>query len=150
MLAAASNHNVKLYDIRSTNPQPITKFDGHTGNITGVTFHCDAKWLVTSSEDGFVKVWECKQGTVQRSYDHGIAVNDVVIHPNQGEVIACDRGGSVRLWDLGENKCTQQLIPEDEVSVSSVSVATDGSLLCAGTNSVSYVGHLSNWTTLKS
>ena len=94
--------------------------------------------MVTSSEDGWVKVWQTKDGSIQRSYDHRVPVNDVVIHPNQGEVIACDRGGSVRIWDLGENKCTQQLIPEDDISVSSVSVATDGSLLCAGTNSVSF------------
>lgn len=135
-LAAAGNHNVKLFDVRSTNQQPLMVFHGHTGNVTGVTFHCEGKWMVTSSEDGWVKVWQTKDGSVQRSYDHGIAVNDVVIHPNQGEVIACDRGGSVRIWDLGENKCTQQLIPEDDISVSSVSVATDGTLLCAGTNSV--------------
>lgn len=112
-------------------------FTGHTGNVTGVTFHCETKWLVTSSEDGWVKVWQTKDGVVQRSYDHGIPVNDVVIHPNQGEVIACDRGGNVRVWDLGENKCTHQLIPEEDVSVSSVTVASDGSLLCAGNNSVS-------------
>jgi len=94
--------------------------------------------MVTSSEDGWVKVWQTKDGAIQRSYDHGIPVNDVVIHPNQGEVIACDRGGNVRIWDLGENKCTHQLIPEEDVSVSSVTVATDGTLLCAGNNSVSY------------
>lgn len=92
--------------------------------------------MVTSSEDGWVKVWQTKDGAIQRSYDHGIPVNDVVIHPNQGEVIACDRGGNVRIWDLGENKCTHQLIPEEDVSVSSVTVASDGTLLCAGNNSV--------------
>ena len=92
--------------------------------------------MVTCSEDGWVKVWQTKDGSIQRSYDHGIPVNDVVIHPNQGEVIACDRGGNVRIWDLGENKCTHQLVPEEDVSVSSVTVASDGTLLCAGNNSV--------------
>ena len=111
-------------------------FAGHTGNVTGVTFHCEGKWMVTCSEDGWVKVWQTKDGSIQRSYDHGIPVNDVVIHPNQGEVIACDRGGNVRIWDLGENKCTHQLVPEEDVSVSSVTVASDGTLLCAGNNSV--------------
>lgn len=135
-LAAAGNHNVKLFDIRSTNPSPVMVFTGHTGNVTGVTFHCEGKWMVTSSEDGWVKVWQTKDGVIQRSYDHGIPVNDVVIHPNQGEVIACDRGGNVRIWDLGENKCTHQLIPEEDVSVSSVTVASDGTLLCAGNNAV--------------
>ena len=92
--------------------------------------------MVTSSEDGTVKIWETRSGTVQRSYSHGCAVNDVVIHPNQGEIISCDRGGSVRIWDLAENNCSHQLIPEEDCPVASVTVASDGSTLCAGTNSV--------------
>lgn len=92
--------------------------------------------MVTSSEDGTVKIWDTRQGTIQRNYTHGVPVNDVVIHPNQGELISCDRGGNVRIWDLGENKCSHQLIPEDDVSVASVTVASDGTMLCAGNNAV--------------
>lgn len=92
--------------------------------------------MVTSSEDGTVKIWDTRSGSVQRNYNHGSAVNDVVIHPNQGELISCDRAGTVRVWDLGENKCSHQLIPEDDVSVASVTVASDGSMLCAGNNAV--------------
>ncbi|KAH8592737.1 hypothetical protein B0O99DRAFT_689290 [Bisporella sp. PMI_857] len=142
-LAAAGNRSVKLYDIKSTNPNPVLTFEGHTSNITGVAFHCEGKWMVTSSEDGTVKIWETRSGTVQRSYSHGTAVNDVVIHPNQGEIISCDRGGSVRIWDLAENNCSHQLIPEEDISVASVTVASDGSTLCAGTNSGNvFVWHL--------
>jgi G protein beta subunit-like protein len=135
-LAAAGHHTVKLYDIKSTNPNPLLAFEGHTGNVTGVAFHCEGKWMVTSSEDGTVKIWETRSGSVQRSYSHGCPVNDVVIHPNQGEIISCDRGGSVRIWDLAENNCSHQLIPEEDVPVASVTVASDGSTLCAGTNTV--------------
>ncbi len=92
--------------------------------------------MVTSSEDCTVKIWETRSGTIQRSYSHKYPVNDVVIHPNQGEIISCDRGGSVRIWDLAENNCSHELIPEEEVSMSSVTVASDGSILCAGNNSV--------------
>lgn len=133
-LAAAGHHTVKLYDIKSTNPNPLLTFEGHTGNITGVAFHCEGKWMVTSSEDGTVKIWETRSGSIQRSYNHGSPANDVVIHPNQGEIISCDRGGSVRIWDLAENNCSHQLIPEEDVSVSSVTVASDGTLLCAANN----------------
>ncbi|KAE8147918.1 quinon protein alcohol dehydrogenase-like superfamily [Aspergillus avenaceus] len=131
-LAAAGHNNVKLYDIKSTNPNPVMTFDGHTNNITGVAFHCEGKWMVTSSEDGTVKVWDTRTGSLQRNYAHKAPVNDVVIHPNQGELISGDRAGIVRVWDLGESVCTHQLIPEDDVAVQSVSVASDGSLLCAG------------------
>ena len=88
-------------------------------------------------KSGTVKIWDTRSGHIQRNYSHGDPVNDVVIHPNQGELISCDRGGNVRIWDLGENKCSHQLVPEEEKSVASVSVATDGSLLCAAvSNSV--------------
>ena len=129
---------MKLYDIKSTNPNPVLTFEGHKGNVTGVGFHCEGKWMVTSSEDNTVKIWDTRTGSEQRNYDHGkdCGVNDVVIHPNQGELISCDQGGNVRIWDLGENKCTHQLIPEDEVPVRSVSVASDGSMLIAGNNRV--------------
>ncbi|KAI9891884.1 MAG: TOR complex subunit lst8 [Vezdaea aestivalis] len=134
LLAAAGCNNVKLYDIKSTNPNPVLTFEGHTSNVTGVAFHCDGKWLVTSSEDTTVRIWDTRTGQVQRNYSHDKPVNDVVIHPNQGELISCDRGGNIRVWDLGENKCTHQLIPEEDVSVASVTVASDGSMLCAGNN----------------
>jgi WD40 repeat protein len=97
--------------------------------------------MVTSSEDGTVKIWETRTGSIQRSYNHGCPANDVVIHPNQGEIISCDRSGSVRVWDLAENNCSHELIPEEDVSVSSVTVASDGSLLCAANNAVSEVKH---------
>ncbi|KAI9882872.1 MAG: hypothetical protein M1823_005381 [Watsoniomyces obsoletus] len=133
-LAAAGRHSVKLFDIKNTNPNPILTFEGHTGNVTGVGFHCEGKWMVTSSEDGTVKIWDTRTAVVQRNYQHGHAVNDVVIHPNQGELISVDRGGNVRVWDLGQNRCTHHLVPEDDTAVASVTVASDGSMLCVGNN----------------
>ncbi|KPI43761.1 WD repeat-containing protein wat1 [Cyphellophora attinorum] len=133
-LAAAGRHHVRLYDIKSSNPNVIMNFEGHTNNITGVAFHCEGKWMVTSSEDCTVRVWDTRSGQIQRSYTHDHPVNDVVIHPNQGELVSADRGGVIMIWDLGDNKCTHQLIPEDDVSISSVSIASDGSLLAAGNN----------------
>lgn len=143
-LAAAVNNNLILYDIVSSSPTPVLLIEGHTKGITGVQFHCEGKWIVTSSEDGTVKIWDTKTGKVQRNYDHNSPVNDVVIHPNQGELISCDQGGNVRIWDLGENKCSHQLVPEDNKSVASVTVASDGSLLCASV-STSKSGNVYVW-----
>lgn len=67
-------------------------------------------------------------------YEHHGPVNDVVIHPNQGELVSCDQNGSVKVWDLGENGCSHELVPEEEVPVRSVAIASDGSCLVAGNN----------------
>lgn len=133
-LACASAHSVRLYDIASNNPNPTMTFEGHTANVTALAIQADGKWMVTSSEDGTVKVWDMRTPTIQRDYKHKCPVNDVVIHPNQGEVISCDQDGNVRIWDLGENTCTHHLIPEEDVPVRSVSVASNGTMLVAGNN----------------
>ncbi|CAX40139.1 WD repeat-containing protein, putative [Candida dubliniensis CD36] len=158
-LAAAGNLYVKLYDIRQTgnsgngtngttgtststsssnqnnsNNNPVMTFEGHKNNVTSLQFQADNKWMVTSSEDGTVKVWDVRSPSVQRNYKHQCPVNEVVIHPNQGELISCDQDGNIRVWDLGENSCTHHLIPEDDVPINSLSVASDGSMLVAGNN----------------
>lgn len=144
-LAAAGARSIRLYDIRSNNPNHTLSFDDHTGNVTAVAIQADGKWLASSSEDGTVKVWDMRTGHVQRNYKHKCPVNDVVIHPNQGELISCDNDGNVRIWDLGENTCTHQLVPEDDVPVRSVSVASDGTMLVAGNNKGNcYVWKMSN------
>ncbi|CAH1758115.1 681_t:CDS:2 [Entrophospora sp. SA101] len=121
-LAAAGNQHIRLYDIVSTNPNPVATFEGHTGNVTAVGFHCEGKWMVS-----------------------GTPVNDVAIHPNQGELFSCDQKGSIRVWDLGENSCTHQLEPEEDVPLRSVTVAIDGSMFVAANNKGNcYVWKMSN------
>jgi WD40 repeat protein len=73
---------------------------------------------------------------VQRDYDLKTPVTDVIIHPNQGEIISSDQSGVVRIWDLGENACTHELVPEEDVPVKSVSMAGDGGILVAANNKV--------------
>ncbi|PKI84868.1 TOR complex subunit lst8 [Malassezia vespertilionis] len=152
-LAAAGHNQVRLYDCniggaaggasnahgasdaaRGNNVNPVATFDGHAGNVTSIAWHCDAKWLVSGSEDGTLKIWDTRTSRPQRVYDHHGPVNDVVIHPNQGELISCDQNGSVKLWDLGENGCSHELVPEEEVPIRSVTVASDGSCLIAANN----------------
>lgn len=146
-LAAACARSIRLYDIRSNNPNPTLVFEDHGTNVTAVAIQAEGKWLASSSEDGTVKVWDMRTGHVQRNYRHGCPVNDVAIHPNQGELISCDDDGNVRIWDLGEDKCTHQLVPNDKdpIPMRSVSVASDGSLLVAGDNKgYVYVWRLGN------
>jgi G protein beta subunit-like protein len=73
---------------------------------------------------------------VQRKYHHDAPVNDAVIHPNQGELISCDQAGSVKIWDLGENICTHELVPDEDVAIRTVTIASDGGTLVAGNDQV--------------
>ncbi|KAJ8322932.1 TOR complex subunit lst8 [Batrachochytrium dendrobatidis] len=137
-LAAAGNPNVRLYDIQSNNPSPAMTFEGHTGNITSIAFQSAGRWIVTGSEDGTIKVFDVRAPGIQRDYELKSPVNDVIIHPNQGELVSCDQNGSIRIWDLAENSCTHELVPEEDIPVRSVTMAADGSLLVAANNKGNY------------
>lgn len=141
ILAAAGNHHVRLYDIQMSGGgggggggNPILTMDGHTSNVTGVVFQGEGKWVVTSGEDGSVKLWDVRTGLVQRHFKHGVPVNDVIIHPNQGDLISCDQIGSVYIWDLKENKCIEKWVGQEEIGIHTISIANDGSILVAGNN----------------
>lgn len=122
--------------------QPIATFDGHIGNVTSLAWHDGAKWLASGSEDGTLKIWDVRTPSkAQRWYDHHGAINDVVVHPNQGEVISCDQTGSVKVWDLAQNGCSHDLVPEEDVPVRSVTVASEGSCLVAG----NHLGNVYVW-----
>jgi len=131
-LAAGGHQHVKLFDINSLNPNPVHSFEGHTNNITSISFHSDGKWMITGSEDGTLKIWDTRAPVVQRTYDHKSPVNDVTIHPNSNQLISCDQNGSIKLWNIGDNSCTHELVPEDNVSMRSVTVSSDGLTLVAG------------------
>ena len=82
-------------------------------------------------------------------------MNDVCIHPNQGELISCDQAGSIKQWDLTDNICSHELVgptttvsvkgaliisfktPAGDIPIRSITLASDGSCLVAGNNKVS-------------
>ncbi|KAF7322594.1 WD-REPEATS-REGION domain-containing protein [Mycena chlorophos] len=134
LLAAAIHKKINIYEIGSTSSDPIATLEAHTGNITAVCFHSEGKWLVTGSEDGTIKIWDLRTSQLFNNYDNSSPVNDVVIHPNQGELISCDQAGRVKLWDLSQNICQQELTPVHDLPMRSVTMAADGSLLIAGNN----------------
>lgn len=144
-LAAAGNPHVRLYDVgaqtsnsNNGNQPALSQYEGHTGNITALSFQAAGRWMVTSSEDGTIKIWDVRAPGIQRDYELKVPVHDVIIHPNQGELISCDQNGTIKIWDLGENKCVHQMTPEDDVPMRSVSMAADGSLLVGANNKGNY------------
>ncbi|OZJ04509.1 hypothetical protein BZG36_02237 [Bifiguratus adelaidae] len=126
-LAAAGNHVVRLYDINSTNPDPIATFGSHSGNVTAVCFVNGGQFIVTASEDHQIKVFDCRGPTLKLQMDQEAPVNDLVVHPNQRELISCDQKGSIKIWNMQETECTHELVPEEDVAVRSVSINTESS-----------------------
>lgn len=133
-LAAAGNPHIKLFDVNSNQPQPVMTYDGHKSNVTAVGFQRDSRWMYSGSEDGTVKIWDPRAPGFQREYESSAAVNSVILHPNQNELISGDQNGNIRVWDLTANTCRCELVPEVDTAIRSLSVMWDGSLVVAANN----------------
>eukprot|EP01137_Pigoraptor_chileana_P007985 Opistho-2@54273 len=145
-IAAGGNPHIRFYEINSSATTPTLTYDGHTGNVSTIGFQKDGKWMYSGSEDGTVKIWDLRTPGCQRDYEHGSPVNCVALHPNQGEIISGDQLGRMKIWDLRANRCIEQLIPEGDSAIRSISIAADASQMVAANDSGNcYVWRLNNF-----
>ncbi|KAL5851051.1 hypothetical protein ACOSQ3_006169 [Xanthoceras sorbifolium] len=133
-LAAAGNPHIRLFDVNSNSPQPVMSYNQHTNNVMAGGFQCDRNWMYSGSEDGTVKIWDLRAPVCQMEYESRAAVNTVVLHPNQTELISGDQNGNIRVRDLTANSCSCELVPEVDTAVRSLTVMWDGSLVVAANN----------------
>eukprot|EP01025_Chloroclados_australasicus_P050222 TRINITY_DN5750_c0_g1_i14.p1 TRINITY_DN5750_c0_g1~~TRINITY_DN5750_c0_g1_i14.p1 ORF type:complete len:309 (+),score=31.33 TRINITY_DN5750_c0_g1_i14:39-965(+) len=143
VIAAAGLSQIKNFDVVSGNL--ISQYEGHVGNVTAIGFQKEGRWMYSGGEDGTVKLWDLRSRSYSRSYESRAAVNTVVLHPNQGELISGDQNGNIRVWDLQANACTCELVPEVGTAIRSLSIAVDGSLVVAANNN----GICFVWRTMK-
>lgn len=132
-LAAAGNPAIRLFDVNSNNPNPVTSYDGHSGNVTAVGFEeVKGNWMYSASEDGTIKIWDFRAKGCQRDIDLKAPINAAKLHPNQVEIFTGDQNGQVSKWDLTANKCSWATVPDNDSHIQSISISATGDLAAAG------------------
>lgn len=124
LLAAGGNPMINIYDVNSNDDRPLVAYEGHTGNVMGLGFHKDQRWLYSGSEDGTVRVWDPRSNATSRKFDCGAAVNSVVLHPNEAELLSGDQDGNIKIWDLVADKLREEFNPAPDFPVRSISIVS--------------------------
>jgi len=135
LLAAAGYQHIRMYDINSSNPNPVVNYDGVSKNVTAVGFHEEGKWMFTGGEDSSARIWDLRSRNLQgqRVFQVNAPVNCVCLHPNQGELIVGDQSGAIHMWDLRTDR-NEQLIPEPDAAILSIAVDRDATYMAAVNN----------------
>ncbi|KAL4383697.1 hypothetical protein GQ457_15G029390 [Hibiscus cannabinus] len=88
---------IRLYDVVAL--RMVRKFEGHTDRITDLCFSEDGKWLLSSSMDGSLRIWDVILARQIDAINVDVAISALSLSPNM-DILATthvDQNG-VYLW----------------------------------------------------
>ena len=126
----------------STERNTITILEGHTWDVTSVTFSPDGTTLASGSRDGTIKLWDVATRINTATLEgHTDGVTSVAFSPGVTSVAFSPDGtilssasdsqdGMVKLWDVATRTNTARL--EGHTRLTSIAFSPDGTTLASG------------------
>jgi len=128
-LAAAGNPQIRLFELASNNPQPVSTYNGHKGNVLALGFQKDGRLMYSGSDDGVVKIWDLRTPGSVRDFTYSDPCTGVALHPNQRHLFCCYQNGTIRVIDTQSQVNTDilEIIPSTgDSSLQSIDIDCEG------------------------
>ncbi|KAL9625286.1 MAG: hypothetical protein Q9160_000688 [Pyrenula sp. 1 TL-2023] len=107
----------------------IQTLQGHSQEITSISFSLGSQQIASSSEDKAIKLWNVSTGELQGTLNHTEGLTALAASP-EGEIASGSTNGTVKLWNrFGE---IQWAPKAHENLVTSIAFSPDGSQLLTG------------------
>ncbi len=93
--------------------------EGHAGDIEGLAFGPNGKYLATAEYNKRVKLWDLKTGQLIRTFHHNLAYEHgpIVEFSQNGQALYTGGGMpfTIRTWDLATDKLVREAVPKSVV-----------------------------------
>ncbi len=98
--ADKEGHTVaRVWDVATG--QVVHEFSGHQGNVLGISFSPDDRFLLTAAEDRTARLWDLTTGQTLRIFSgHRNAVQTATFSPDGRLVATTSNDGIARVWNL--------------------------------------------------
>lgn len=121
LVSGSSDSSIIMWDLVSE--EGLYKFKGHKGQITGMSFLTEnpdhlgdddmEDYLLTTSKDGLIKLWELKsQQCIETHLAHTNECWSMGINKDRDMVITTGNKDQVKIWTIDLSKPDQQKIHE--------------------------------------
>jgi WD40 repeat protein len=89
---------IKVWDVKTGRLK--ARLDGHRGSVTGLAFTSDGKGLLSSGDDGSLRLWDVAEGKQLRLAQRGARRSFSLSLSPDGKVLASWSGWKVARWDV--------------------------------------------------
>ena len=128
--------DLSIWDIEKENI--VQKLSGHSDRIFSVEYSRDGIYIVSSSYDSTIRIWDAKTGSCFKTFDacsidkdklHA-PVGAVALSPNNDYVVGGLYSGEIIIWEINSQKILHIL--EDGNPIMGVSFSPKGDKIVAG------------------
>ncbi|CCE63016.1 hypothetical protein TPHA_0D03830 [Tetrapisispora phaffii CBS 4417] len=111
----------------------ILKQQGHFDALNDLTYSPDGSRVVTSSEDGKIKIWDVVSGFCLATFEEHTSSVTAVQFAKRGQVLfSASLDGTVRAWDLIRYRNFRTFTSTDRIQFNCLAVDPSGEVVCAG------------------
>jgi WD40 repeat protein/uncharacterized surface protein with fasciclin (FAS1) repeats len=102
------------------------QFVGHTGEVHGVAFSPDGKYVATAAYDRTAALWDAATGKQVRVFSgHTQTVETVTFSPDGKLLLTASEDKTIRLWDIATGQIVH-VFKDNEERIDSASFSPDG------------------------
>ncbi|WP_372368853.1 DUF4062 domain-containing protein [Candidatus Uabimicrobium sp. HlEnr_7] len=102
IIAAGNDRNIYIWN--SNNTKII--HSKHKSGITSLSLSKNKKYLISSSRDKFIHLWDLDSGErLQRYSGHEDWVQKALFHPNNSQIASCSKDTTIRIWSVDSGEC---------------------------------------------
>lgn len=107
LLVAACRRDLYLWDLRSSG-RDARILRGHTDVINSVVFSQYGQWILSSSSDRSIRLWDARTGSLLRILTGHYGPVQKALFLNDREIVSSSVDGTVRFWEINSNKETRE------------------------------------------
>jgi hypothetical protein len=107
---------------------------GHRDKVTSVVFSTDGKFILSSSTDNTMRLWDTASGRLIQSFEgHCSPVTSVAFSPDGRFILSGSSDNTIRLWETASGRFIQSFEGHSD-SVTSVAFSPDGKFILSGSS----------------